>query len=99
MHMGLLLSGVSTSSGVVDGLVSGAAGTTAYWQAEVFGLVWLAFCLPIVFYLLTHPALLRRRARGGPLAEPELRQKIIISLLLLCIAALSMVTALDHKFG
>jgi protein-S-isoprenylcysteine O-methyltransferase Ste14 len=97
--MGLLLSGVSTSSGVVDGLVSGAAGTTANWQAEVFSLVWLAFSLPIVFYLLTHPALLRRRLRGGPVGEPEPRQKIIISLLLLCVAALSVVLVLDNDFG
>jgi protein-S-isoprenylcysteine O-methyltransferase Ste14 len=97
--MGLLLSGVSTSSGVVDGLVSGAAGTMAYWQAEVFSLVWLAFSLPIVFYLLTHPALLWRRLRGGPVGEPEPRQKIIISLLLLCVAALSVVLVLDNDFG
>ena len=97
--MGLLLSGVSTSSGVVDGLVSGAAGTTAYWQAEVLALVWLAFCLPIVFYLLTHPALLRRRLRGGPVGEPEPRQKIIVSLLLLCVAALFVVSVLDYDFG
>jgi protein-S-isoprenylcysteine O-methyltransferase Ste14 len=97
--MGLLLSGVSKSSGVVDGLVSGAAGTTAYWQVEVFSLVWVAFCLPIVFYLLTHPALLRRRLRSGPVGEPEPRQKIIVSLLLLCVAALFVVLVLDYHFG
>jgi protein-S-isoprenylcysteine O-methyltransferase Ste14 len=97
--MELLLSGASTSSGVVDGLVSGAAGTTAYWQVEVFALVWVVFCLPILFHLLTHPALLRRRLRCGPVAEPEPRQRIIIALLLLCLLALSVVLALDHKFG
>lgn len=82
-----------------NGLVSGAAGTTAYWQAEVFALVWVACILPILFHLLTHPALLRRRARGGPVAEPEPRQKIIVSLLLLCVAALFVVSALDHDSG
>jgi protein-S-isoprenylcysteine O-methyltransferase Ste14 len=97
--MGFLLSGVSTSSGVVDGLVSGAAGTTAYWRAEVFSLVWVVFCLPILFHLLTHPALLRRRLRSGPMGEPEPRQKLIISLLLLCVAALSVVLVLDNDFG
>jgi protein-S-isoprenylcysteine O-methyltransferase Ste14 len=84
---------------VVDGLVSGAAGTTAYWQAKVLLLVWVAFSLPIAFHLLTHPALLRRRARGGPLAEPEPRQKIIVSLLLLCFAALFVVSVLDYEVG
>jgi protein-S-isoprenylcysteine O-methyltransferase Ste14 len=81
------------------GLVSGAAGTTVYWQARVYILVLVAFGLPIFLYQLTHPALLRRRAHAGPLAEPEPRQKIIISLLLLCIAPMGVVSALDHEFG
>jgi protein-S-isoprenylcysteine O-methyltransferase Ste14 len=83
----------------VHSLVSDAAGTTTPWQAEVFALVWLAFCLPIVFYLLTHPALLRRRLRAGPVGEPEPRQKLIVSLLLLCFAALFVVSALDSVLG
>ena len=97
--MGFLLSGVSTSSRVVDGLVSGVARTTAYWQVEVFALVWVVCILPILFHLLTHPALLRRRARIVSVAEPEPRQRIIAALLLLCLLALFGVSALDHKFG
>jgi len=97
--MGFLLSGVSTLSGVVDGLVSGAAGTTVYWRAEVFGLVWVACILPTLFHLLTHPALLRRRLCGGPVGEPDPRQKIIYSLLLLCSAALAVVLVRDYAFG
>jgi protein-S-isoprenylcysteine O-methyltransferase Ste14 len=69
------------------------------WRATVFGLVSLAFSLPILFYVLTHPALLRRRARIGPVAEPEPRQRIIVSLLLLCVAALGAVSRLDYDFG
>ncbi len=69
------------------------------WRATVFGLVFLACSLPILFYVLTHPALLRRRARIGPVAEPEPRQRIIVSLLLLCVAALGAVSGLDHEFG
>ncbi len=69
------------------------------WRANVFGLVFLAFSLPILFHVLTHPMLLRRRARIGPVAEPEPRQRIIISLLLLCIAALGAVSGLDYEFG
>ena len=49
--------------------------------------------------MLTHPALLRRRAHIGPVAEPEPRQRLIVSLLLLCIAALGAVSGLDYEFG
>ena len=83
----------------VDGLVSGTASATASWRSTVFGVVLVAFSLPIVFHLLTHPALLLRRLRAGPLAEPEPKQKIIISLLLLCVPALGAVSALDHHSG
>jgi len=69
------------------------------WQGSVFGLVWLAFSLPIVFYLLTHPALLWRRVRGGPLAEKEASQKIIVSLLVLCLLALFGILELDNHSG
>jgi protein-S-isoprenylcysteine O-methyltransferase Ste14 len=69
------------------------------WRTTVFGLVFLACSLPILFYVLTHPALLRRRARIGPVAEKEARQRIIISLLLLCIAAVGAVSGLDYEFG
>jgi len=97
--LGFLLSGVSTSSGVVDDLVSGAAGTATYWQAEVFAVVWVVSGLPITFHLLTHPALLRRRLRSGPLAEPEPRQRVIISLFLLGALAMGVVSALDLDAG
>jgi protein-S-isoprenylcysteine O-methyltransferase Ste14 len=69
------------------------------WRTTVFGLVFLACSLPILFYVLTHPALLQRRARIGPVAEKEARQRIIISLLLLCIAAVGAVSGLDYEFG
>ena len=69
------------------------------WRANVLGLVFLACSLPMLFHVLTHPALLRRRAHIGPLAEKEARQRLIISLLLLCIAALGTVSGLDYEFG
>jgi len=84
---------------VADGLVAAAAATTAYWQAEVFAVVWAAGILPILFHLLTHPALLRRRVRGGLLAEPESSQKLIASLLVLCVLALFAVSVLDLLSG
>lgn len=87
------------AGGVVAGLVPGAAGTTVYWQATILAVVIAVFSLPILFHLLTHPALLRRRLRSGPLFEPEPRQRIIVSLLLLWLAALYVVLALDRRVG
>jgi protein-S-isoprenylcysteine O-methyltransferase Ste14 len=69
------------------------------WRTTVFGLVCLAFSLPILFHLMTHPALLRRRVHIGPVAEKDARQRLIVSLLLLCVAALGAVSGLDHEFG
>lgn len=97
--MEFLLSGVSTLSGVVDGLVFGAVAAAAPWRAEVFGLVLVVSILPMLFHLLSHPALLRRRVRGGPVGEPDPRQKIIYSLMLLCSAALAVVLRFDYAFG
>jgi protein-S-isoprenylcysteine O-methyltransferase Ste14 len=71
----------------------------ANWQLKVFGVIWVAGILPILFYLLTHPALLKRRARGGPLAEPEPSQKIIVTLVVLSVLALFAVSALDSVRG
>src|SRR6266699_3703863 len=76
----------------------GSAGLGAYWQAEVFALVCIACLLPMLFYLLGHPALLKRRITFGPGAEHETRQKRIVSLLLLLYAAPYVVAVLDHRF-
>jgi protein-S-isoprenylcysteine O-methyltransferase Ste14 len=97
--MAFPMSSSSTPFEGVDRLARGAAGTTAHWQAQVFALVYVVFSLPIIFYLLTHPALLRRRFRAGPLAEREPRQRIIMSLFLLCIPAMGVVLALDYASG
>ena len=83
---------------LVHARVSAVAGT-AHWQDQVFAIVWVACSLPSVFHLLTHPALLWRRLRGGPLAEPEPRQRLIISLILLSISALAVVSTLDRDHG
>jgi protein-S-isoprenylcysteine O-methyltransferase Ste14 len=82
---------------MVTGLVSGAAAAHERWQAMVFALVYGACSLPSVFHLLTHPDLLRRRAHAGPLAEREPRQKLIISLVMLCALALVLILVLDEN--
>ncbi|MGO8949741.1 MAG: methyltransferase family protein [Ktedonobacterales bacterium] len=83
----------------VGGLVSRVAGRAGDWQLMVFTVVWVVFILPILVHLLTHPALLRRRVRGGPLAEPEPRQRIVISLLVPCVLAMFVVSVLDNLRG
>jgi protein-S-isoprenylcysteine O-methyltransferase Ste14 len=84
----------------VDNLVLEAAATPpSFWQVKLFALVLVICGLPILFHLVTHPALLRRRIHAGPLAEPEPRQKLIVSLLLLCMLAMSVVLNLDLHNG
>ncbi len=54
------------------------AGTTHYWQAWVYLLIFFGASLLTTVYLLKNdPALLERRMHGGPIAEKEPTQKII----------------------
>jgi protein-S-isoprenylcysteine O-methyltransferase Ste14 len=77
-----------------------AAGTLDYWQAWTFLAVFLALSLAITLYLLRKdPQLLRRRMRGGPSAEKEASQKIIMFFASLAFGGLLLVPALDHRFG
>jgi protein-S-isoprenylcysteine O-methyltransferase Ste14 len=76
------------------------AGTLDYWQAWVFLAVYFASSLALSLYLMKKdPELLRRRMRGGPTAEKETVQKIIISIVSLGFIALLIVPALDHRFA
>ena len=76
------------------------AGTFDYWQAWTFLAVYFAASLAITLYLIRHdPALMERRMSGGPFAEKEPAQKIIMSLTSLGFIALLAVPALDHRFG
>jgi protein-S-isoprenylcysteine O-methyltransferase Ste14 len=84
---------------VVDGLVSGPASTTVHWPVKVFAVVWAAGMLSILFQGLTHPALLWRRLRGGPLFEPDPSQRLIVSVLVPCVVALFAVSLLDAVRG
>ncbi len=77
-----------------------AAGTLRYWQAWVFLGVFWAAQFPIMLYLPRHdPALLQRRLRGGPWAEKERAQKIIVYLASVGFIALLVVPAFDRRFG
>jgi len=76
------------------------AWTLDYWQAWIFLAVYFASSLAITLYLMKKdPKLLERRMSGGPAAEKETTQKIIMSLMSLGFVGLLVVPALDHRFG
>ncbi|MGA9675785.1 MAG: isoprenylcysteine carboxylmethyltransferase family protein [Mycobacterium sp.] len=77
-----------------------AAGTVNYWQAWVFLVVFaLSGWIPGIYLLRTNPVALQRRMRGGPTAETRMVQKVVMGGLWLSLAAMVMVSTLDHRFG
>jgi len=75
------------------------AGTLDYWQAWLFLACYFAASLVVSLWLVRNdPALLERRRRGGPFAEGERNQKIIMAITSLGFLALLIVPGLDHRF-
>ena len=92
--------GFAASTAVVALLLFIPAGTARYWQAWAYLAVFFGASGAITRYLMINdPALLRRRMRGGPTAEKETSQKIIMSFISIGYVALLAVSALDHRFG
>jgi protein-S-isoprenylcysteine O-methyltransferase Ste14 len=76
------------------------AGTLNYWQAWVFiGVFTLATIIPGIYLARTNPAALRRRMRGGPLAEGRTIQKIVIIGAFLDLFAMVVLSVFDHRMG
>lgn len=76
------------------------AGTFTYWQAWVFIAVFTVCATASSIYLgARNPAALQRRMKAGPLAETRPVQRIIISAIVLLVAATLVVSALDWRFG
>ena len=76
------------------------AWTLDYWEAWTFLAVYFAASLAITLYLMKKdPKLLKRRMSGGPTAEKEPAQRIIMSLASLGFIGLLVVPALDHRFA
>lgn len=76
------------------------AGTLNYWQAWVFIAIFLVATLgPSLYLAVTNPATLARRMHGGPTAETRPLQKVIITATFASVVALTVVSALDHRFG
>ena len=76
------------------------AGTFNYWQAWAFLTVFaLTAWLPSIYLQITNPVVLQRRMRSGPIAEGRPVQKIVMIGLYASLAAICVVSALDHRFG
>ncbi|HME80951.1 MAG TPA: isoprenylcysteine carboxylmethyltransferase family protein [Candidatus Eremiobacteraceae bacterium] len=76
------------------------AWTLHYWQAWTFLAVYFFTSVAVGIYLVRKdPALLERRMSGGPAAENETSQKIIMSIAFAGFVGLLVVPALDHRFG
>jgi protein-S-isoprenylcysteine O-methyltransferase Ste14 len=81
-------------------MLFGPAGTLDYWQAWLYLALYFAASIAITLYLVRKdPALLERRMSGGPFAEKEPAQRIIMMLASLGFIGLAIVPALDHRFG
>ena len=83
---------------VMAALLFGAAGTFVYWQAWTFLALYFAVSLAITLYLMRNdPALLARRMSGGPFAEKEPAQRIIMSVTSIGFIVLLVLPAIDHR--
>jgi protein-S-isoprenylcysteine O-methyltransferase Ste14 len=85
---------------VFAAIIFAAAGTLDYWQAWLFLACCFVASLMLSVWLVRHdPALLQRRMRGGPFAEGERSQKVIMTLTSLGFVAGLVVPGLDRRFG
>ncbi len=76
------------------------AWTLAYWQAWAFLAVFASAVLAITIDLARRdPALLARRVKAGPLAEPERGQQVIQAIASLAFVALFVISGLDRRHG
>ena len=76
------------------------AWTLDYWQAWTFLAVYFVSSFTITLYLVKKdPRLLERRMSGGPTAEKEPTQKLIMSFASLGFIGLIVFPALDHRFA
>jgi protein-S-isoprenylcysteine O-methyltransferase Ste14 len=91
--------GLATLAVAMGALIFLPAGTLRYWQGWLYLAVFFAASFLITLYLIRNdPALLRHRLRGGPTAEKEPVQKIVMWLASLGFIALLVVPGFDHRF-
>jgi protein-S-isoprenylcysteine O-methyltransferase Ste14 len=85
---------------VVGAILFGCAGTFDYWQAWVYLVLLSALSGAITFDLMRRdPALLARRMKGGPTAEPRPVQRLVMLGASAGYFGLLIVPALDFRYG
>jgi protein-S-isoprenylcysteine O-methyltransferase Ste14 len=85
---------------VMAALIFGAAGDLRFWQGWTFLAVYFAASALVTQDLIARdPGLLERRLKGGPTAETEPAQRLIMALMMAGFIALVVVPGLDHRFG
>ena len=81
-------------------LMFGGGGTLDWWQAWLYLVVYFGASIAITLYLIRRdPALLARRMRGGPWAEKQPVQRVIMVLASVAFIGLTILPALDKRFG
>jgi len=76
------------------------AGTVNYWQAWTFLAVFAcAGWIPSVYLQATNPVALQGRMRSGPIAEGRTVQKVVMLGLYASLAAICVISGLDHRLG
>ena len=85
---------------VIGLLVFLPAGTVNYWQAWTFLAVFAcAAWIPSIFLQATNPVALQGRMRSGPIAEGRTVQKVVMIGLYGSLAAICVISGLDHRLG
>ena len=85
---------------VMAALLFVTAGTIRYWQAWAYLAVFFGASFLVTLYLAKYdPALLKRRLSGGPWAEKEQTQKIIMAFTSIGFLALIVTPGLDSGLG
>ncbi len=84
---------------VMGGIVFASAGTLLYWEGWLYLAEFLGASAVITLDLIRRdPSLLERRMRGGPTAEPDATQRIVMSLAAVCFVALLVVPGLNRRW-
>jgi protein-S-isoprenylcysteine O-methyltransferase Ste14 len=85
---------------IMAALIFGAAGDLWFWQGWAFLAVYFAASALVTLFLIARdPALLERRLKGGPTAEKEPAQRLIMVFMSLGFVALIVIPGFDHRFG
>ena len=85
---------------VIGLLVFLPAGTANYWQAwTLLAVFTLAAWIPSIYLQATNPVALQGRMRSGPIAEGRTVQKVVMIGLYGSLAAICVISGLDHRLG